>query len=170
MYYYEHLDLPFSIETAITASSIYVCTGTVDSISLQLLFRYLILISIDSNSSNTPVFTDLTYQTPASINNSFSTPQAPVDVLTNVINQYMTTSSGVASKTQRRQMINRNQGQSLTSVEVLTKLEEKEKEKAKKQKTSASAKKTSIINVSKKRSVFFRSTESFSTKQLLLSR
>lgn len=103
----------------------------------------------DSNSSNTPVFTDLTDQRITSLDHSVSTPRAPLDVLTNVINQYMTTSSTRTTENQRRQQVDRHQGESLTTEEVLTRLEEKEK--AKKRKICAASKKNSTNGAPKKR-------------------
>jgi hypothetical protein len=63
----------------------------------------------------------------------------------------MTTSTPMPSNKQRRQMIDRNKGQSLTCMEVLTQLEQKEK--AKQEKTRPSTKKTQLNGVQKKRSV-----------------
>ncbi|CAF3966830.1 unnamed protein product [Rotaria sordida] len=102
----------------------------------------------DSESSPR-IFTDLTDQRITSINTSFSTSQTPADVLANVINQYMTSTTQIPLNNQRRQMIDRNKGQSLTSVEVLKQLEEKEKKK--KQKLRVPTKNTSTDCVPKKR-------------------
>ena len=103
----------------------------------------------DSNSSNAPVYTDLTNQRIISPDNSLSTQRSPLNVLTNVINQFMTTSTPVTSQTQRRQQVDRHRGESLTSVEVLARLEEKEK--TKKRKTCAASKSNSTNGIPKKR-------------------
>ena len=61
----------------------------------------------------------------------------------------MTPSATRTAENQWRQLVERGRGQSLTSIEVFTRLEEKEK--AKKQNTCAASKKTSANGVPKKR-------------------
>ncbi|CAF2918027.1 unnamed protein product [Rotaria sp. Silwood2] len=107
------------------------------------------LADCTDSESSPRIFTDLTDQRITSINTSFSTSQTPADVLAKVINQYMTSATQMPSSNQRRQMIDRNKGQSLTSVEVLKQLEEKEKNK--KRKLRVPTKNTSTDCVPKKR-------------------
>jgi len=84
-------------------------------------------ISIDLDAEPR-IFTDLTDQRIATANTSLSS-QTPVNVLTNVINQYMSSTIQVQQTNRRTQMVDRHNGQSLTTTEVLTQLEEKEKKR-----------------------------------------
>jgi hypothetical protein len=106
------------------------------------------LNSIDSET-NPRTFTTLTDQRTESINTSFSTSQTPADILANVINLYMASTMQMPSANKRRQMVDRSKGQSLTTVEVLTQLEEKEKKK--KRKVNDPTKRNSTDCVPKKR-------------------
>ena len=72
-----------------------------------------------------------------------------VDALTNVIEQYMTSSVSETSNTRKRRMIERQNGESLTTMDVLVRLEQKEK--AKRQKSTKPAKTVSIATDSTKK-------------------
>ncbi|CAF1519554.1 unnamed protein product, partial [Rotaria sordida] len=106
--------------------------------------------SVPNNSSyDVPVFADISNNNVAVMNDSLYSVQAPIDVLSNVIHQYMTTSTTNTSSNVRKKMIDRNSGQSLTSVEVLAQLQNKEK--LKQRKVKASTKKTTTSGIKRKR-------------------
>ena len=64
------------------------------------------------------------------MNNSLYSAQEPVNILSNVINQYMTTSTIDTSNNERKRKIDPNCGQSLTAVEVLAQLPKKRQNQA----------------------------------------
>jgi hypothetical protein len=94
------------------------------------------------------------YQSLDAVNNSASySSLTPIDALTNVIGQYMTSNVSQTSNTRKKRMIEREYGESLTNMDVLVRLQEKEK--AKRRKTTKPAKKKVVDSVgTKKRCVF----------------
>ncbi|CAF4565720.1 unnamed protein product, partial [Rotaria magnacalcarata] len=91
-------------------------------------------------SPDAPVYTDLSNDNMVVMDNSLFATPVPINVLSNVISQYMGTSTTNTSSNQRKKRIDRHCGQSLTSVEVLAQLQAKEKVKQRKER--ASTKKT----------------------------
>ena len=85
------------------------------------------------------------------MNNSLYSAQAPVNILSNVISQYMTTSTTDTSSNERKRKIDCNCGQSLTTVEVLAQLQKKDK--VKQRRVHTSTKKTTESGIKRKRSV-----------------
>ena len=105
----------------------------------------------DSCSSDTPVYTDLSNNNVVVMNNSLYSAQAPVNILSNIISQYMTTSTTGTSSNERKRKIDRNWGQSLTTVEVLAQLQKKDN--VKQRKVHTSTKTTTESGIKRKRSV-----------------
>ncbi|CAF2137361.1 unnamed protein product [Rotaria magnacalcarata] len=91
-------------------------------------------------SPDAPVYTDLSNNNMVVMDNSLFATPVPINVLSNVISQYMGTSTTNTPSNQRKKRIDRHCGQSLTSVEVLAQLQAKEKVKQRKER--ASTKKT----------------------------
>lgn len=63
--------------------------------------------------------------------------RTPIDVLSNVLSQYMEASTHNTPTNQRKSMIDRHCGQSLTSIEIFAQLEKKEKTKQRKRRAPA---------------------------------
>ena len=118
------------------------------SVGLSIIMLHF----LDSSSLGAPVYADLSNNNVTVTNNSLYSSSASVNVLSNVISQYMTTSATKTSGNERKKQIDRNCGQSLTSVEVLAQLQKKEK--VKQGKVRASTKKTMTSGIKRKRSVF----------------
>lgn len=102
-----------------------------------------------SSTLDAPVFTDLSNNNVTMINNAIYSAQTSINVLSNVISQYMTISTTNTPGNQRKKATERNYGQSLTSVEVLAQLQKKEQ--LNQRKARASTKKTVMNNAKKKR-------------------
>ncbi|CAF4338994.1 unnamed protein product [Rotaria magnacalcarata] len=141
----DHIGMPSPILTMTTDSSIL--SSTMDSTVASQQ-------SCVPNSSNydAPVFTDLSNNNMDVIDNSLLSTQVPINALSNVIRQYMGISTINTSSNQQKKRIDRHCGQSLTTVEVLARLQAKEN--VKQRKVRASTKKTTTTDTKKKRSVF----------------
>ena len=85
------------------------------------------------------------------MNNSLYSAQARVNILSNVISQYMKTSTTDTSSNERKSKIDRSCGQNLTTVEVLAQLQKKDK--VKQRKVHTLTKKTMESGIKRKRSV-----------------
>jgi len=91
--------------------------------------------------------------TTTDLSNTSPSPSTSLDVLTEVIGQYMTSTVSQTPTNRRKRMIERENGQSLTTMDVFVQL--KEKEKAKQRKNAKPPKKPSkTSNAPKKRLVF----------------
>ena len=82
---------------------------------------------LGSSSLGAPVYADLSNNNVTVTNNSLYSTSASVNVLSNVISQYMATSTTKTSGNERKKQIDRNCGQSLTSMEVLAQLQKRKK-------------------------------------------
>ncbi|CAF2172781.1 unnamed protein product, partial [Rotaria magnacalcarata] len=138
----DHIGMPSPILTMTTDSSIL--SSTMDSTVASQQ-------SCVPNSSNydAPVFTDLSNNNMVVIDNSLLSTQVPINALSNVIRQYMGISTINTSSNQQKKRIDRHCGQSLTTVEVLARLQAKEN--VKQRKVRASTKKTTTTDTKKKR-------------------